>query len=128
MLKILSQIISAILGLWLATLLGFGVVIKNYPDSNFFGIALNSQWKVILFLGVILGLVAYFAKIFAEGIDLPLRRITFEIVCIVISGALIMFLDLVFDELYLPWFMPVLYTALVLWATNIVTDKILIDN
>jgi len=126
MLKILSQIISAILGLWLATLLGFGVIIKNYPDSNFFGFALNSQWKVVLFLGIIFGLVAYFAKMFAEGIDLPLQRITFEIVCIIISGALIMFLDLVFDELYLPWFMPVLYTALLLWATNIVTDKILI--
>ena len=128
MLKILSQIISACLGLWLATLLGFGVVIKNYPDSSFFGFALNSQWKVILFLGIILGLVAHFAKMFAEGINMPLRRITFEIVCIIISGALVMFLDLVFDEISLPWFMPVLYTALTLWAVNIVTDKILIDN
>lgn len=127
MLKIISQIISAILGLWLATLLGFGVVVKAYPNSNFFGFALDSQWKVLIFLGIILGLVAYFAKMFAEGINMPLRRITFEVACIIISMALVMFLDLVFDELYLPWFMPVLYTALVLWAINIVTDKILID-
>lgn len=127
MTRIISQIISAILGLWLATLLGFGVVIKNYPSSNFFGLPLDAQWKIILFLGIIFALATYFSRIFIENISLPLRKITLEIAYIAINGALVIFLDLVFDEIFLPWFMPVLYTALVIWATNIITDKFLVD-
>jgi len=118
--RLLSQIIAAILGLWLATLFVPGVIIRAYPTSNFFGFALTAQWEIILVLGIVLGLLNYFLKPLLKAFSLPLEIITLGLFTIVINMALIWFLDLMFDELYVPIFLPLLYTALIIWGLNII--------
>ena len=126
--RLLSQIIAAILGLWLATLFVPGVIIRAYPTSNFFGFALTAQWEIILVLGIVLGLLNYFLKPLLKTLSLPLEIITLGLFTIVINMALIWLLDLMFDELYVPFFLPLLYTALIIWGLNIVVGFFIARN
>ena len=127
--RLLSQIISAILGLWIATLFVQGVVIRAYPESNFFGVSLTAQWEIIVILGIVLGLLNYFIKPILKTLTLPLRIITLGLFTIVIDMALLWLLDTMFDELYIPLFLPLLYTTLIIWGLNIIIGFILVrDN
>ena len=118
--RLLSQIIAATLGLWLATLFVPGVVIRTYPTSNFFGFSLTAQWEIILVLGIVLGLAKLFFKTAFKNLSLPLEIITLGLFTIVINMALIWLLDIMFDELYVPFFLPLLYTTLIIWGLNII--------
>lgn len=116
--KFLSQAVAAGAGLWIAAQLNLGIAVQAYPDSNFFGFALTKQWQIFLELGIILGLLNYFVKPLLKTLALPLEIITLGLFSIVINGALLWFLDLIFDELYIPWFLPLLYAALIIWIIN----------
>lgn len=122
--KLLSQVVAAILGLWLATMFVPGVVIRAYPTSNFFGFALTAQWEILLLLGIVLGLLNYFLKPLLKALTLPLEIITLGLFTIVINMALIWLLDVMFDELTIPWgtpwVFPLLYTTLIIWGLNII--------
>ena len=120
--KLLSQIIAAIIGLWLATLFVTGVAIKAYPTSKFFGFSLTERWEIFLVLGLALGLLNYFLKPILKTLSLPLEIITLGLFTLVIDMALIWLLDLMFDELTVPFFLPLLYTALIIWALNIIVS------
>ncbi len=126
--RLLSQIVAAIFGLWLSSLFVPGIVIRAYPSSNFFGFALNAQWEIILVLGIVLGLLNYFLKPLLKALALPLEIITLGLFTIVINMGLIWILDKMFDELYVPLFLPLLYTTLILWALNIVAGFFLNKN
>jgi putative membrane protein len=126
--RLLSQIIAAALGLWLATLFVPGVIIRAYPTSNFFGFALTAQWEIFLVLGIVLGLLNYFLKPLLKAFALPLEIITLGLFTIVINMGLLWLLDVMFDELYVPLFLPLLYTTLIIWALNIIVGIILIRN
>jgi putative membrane protein len=121
--KLLSQVIAADLGLWLATLFVPGVVVRAYPTSNFFGFPLTAQWEIILVLGFVLGLLNYFLKPFLKALALPLEIISLGLFTIIINAGLIWLIDIMFDELYIPFFMPLLYTTLIIWALNIILQK-----
>ena len=118
--RLLSQFITAMLGLWLATLFVPEVIIKAYPTSNFFGFPLTVEWEVILVLGIVLGLLNYFLKPLLKTLALPLEILTLGLFTIVINMGLIWLLDMMFDELYIPFFLPLLYTTLIIWGLNIV--------
>ena len=126
--KLLSQIIAASLGLWLAVLFVPGVIIKVYPPSNFFGFSLKNQWEIILVLGIVLGLLNYFLKPLLKTLSLPLEIISLGLFTIVINMALIWLLDMMFDELYAPLFLPLLYTTLIIWGLNIIFGLFLKKN
>lgn len=126
--KILSQIISATAGLWLATLYIPGVIIRAWPDSNFFGFALTSEWQVILALGIALGLFNYFLKPALKTLSLPLEIITITIFIILIDVAAIWLLDVMFDELLVPVYLPLLYTTLIIWGLNIIISFLFIKK
>ena len=126
--RLISQIIAAILGLWLAILFVPSVVIRTYPTSNFFGFALTAQWEIILILGTILGLLNYFLRPLLKALFLPLEIITLGLFTIVINMGLIWILDIIFDELYIPLFLPLLYTILIIWGLNIILQKFLIKK
>ena len=117
---LLSQIVTAVLGLWLAMLFVPGVIIRAYPTSNFFGFSLTAQWEIILLLGIVLGLLNYFLKPLLKALSLPLEIITLGLSTIVINMALLWILDKMFDELYIPLFLPLLYTTLIIWGLNII--------
>jgi len=124
--KLLSQIASAGLGLWLASMFVSGVVVTYYADSSFFGISITAQWQMFLVLGIILGLLNYFIAPILKAIALPLEIVTLGLFTFVINGGLIWFLDLIFDEISIPWMWPLIYTTLIIWALNLVIQKILI--
>ena len=126
--RLLSQVVSAILGLWLATLFVSGVVIRAYPTSVFFGFSLNAQWEIILVLGIVLGLLNYFLKPILKALSLPLEIISLGLFTIVINMALIWLLDLMFDELAVALFLPLLYTTLIIWASNVIIGFFLIKK
>ncbi|MFA5877793.1 MAG: phage holin family protein [Candidatus Staskawiczbacteria bacterium] len=117
--KVISHIVAGILGLWLATLFISGVSIKVLPDSTFFGIPLSTTWHVIILLGVIIGLLNIFLKPILKTITLPLRIITLGLFSLVINMVLIWAVDLIFRELTIVWFLPLLYTTLIIWALSI---------
>lgn len=116
--SILSQIVSAVSGLWLASSFVPGVIAKIYPDSNFFGFSLTSEWQIFLILGIILGLLNFFVRPVLNAITLPLRIITLGLFSIATSMAMIWILDLMFAEIYIPWLFPLLYTTLIVWGLN----------
>ncbi len=122
--KFLSQIVSAIIGLWAAAMFVPGVIIKAYPSSNFFGFPLQAQWEIIIVLGIVLGLLNYFLKPILKTLALPLEIITLGLFTIVIDMGLIWILDQIFDELYIPFLFPLLYTTLIILAINIIAGLI----
>ena len=123
--KLLFQIVSAALGLWLATLFVQGVKIAVFPDSNFFGISLTAQWQLFIFFGIILGLLNFFVKPILDLITLPLRIITLGLFSFVTNIALIWILDIMFKELDIPLWLPLLYTTLIIWALNTALSVVL---
>ena len=126
--KLLSQIIAAVAGLWLATMFVPGVVVITYPTSSFFGFSLTAQWEIFVVLGIVLGLLNYFLKPLLKLISLPLEIITLGLFTIAIDMALIWVLDLMFDELAVPLFLPLLYTVLIILGLNIIVKSFLVNR
>lgn len=118
--RLISQIVSATLGLWLADYFIQEVSVKLYSNSNFFGISLTSQWQIFLILGITLGLINFFLKPIINAITFPLRIITLGLFSIVINMGFLWIIDLMFDELSIPWFLPLLLTTLIIWIVNVI--------
>ncbi len=126
--KLLSQIISAGLGLWLATIFVAGVRVQTYPDSMFFGFPLTAQWQLFILFGIILGLLNFFVKPLLDTITLPLRIITLGLFGFVINMALIWAIDYIFREFSAPFLYPLFWTTLIIWALNIIISKLLTEK
>jgi len=118
--RLLSQVVAAVLGLWLSTQFVSGVIIRTYPDSNFFGFPLKQQWEIFLVLGFVLGLLNFFLKPLLKTLALPLEIVTLGLFTIVINMGLLWTLDMMFDELSAPLLIPLLYTTIIVWALNII--------
>ena len=118
--RLLSQIIAATLGLWLSTIIVSEVIIRTYPSSNFFGFSLTQQWQIFLVLGIVLGLLNYFLKPILKAFSLPLEVLTLGLFIVIINMGLIWVLDKMFDELYVPVFLPLLYVTLIIWISNLI--------
>jgi putative membrane protein len=126
--KFLSQILSAILGLWLASAFVPGVEIVTFANSNFFGFSITSLWQMFIVLGFVLGALNYFVGPLIKSISLPLEIITFGLFSLVINAGFIWFLGLVFDEVKILWMWPLIWTTLIVWALNFIIAKILIKK
>jgi putative membrane protein len=118
--RLISQIVSATLGLWIADYFIKEVSIKLYSNSNFFGISLTSQWQILLILGITLGLINFFLKPIINAITLPLRILTLGLFSIVINMGFLWIIDLMFEELSIPWFLPLFWTTFIIWIINLV--------
>jgi putative membrane protein len=126
--RLLSQIISAILGLWLAKLVVPGVIIRVYPESNFFGFPLTARWEIFLILGIVLGLLNYFLKPLLKTLSLPLEIVTLGLFTVIIDMGLLWLLDTMFNELNIPLFLPLLYITLIIWGLNLIISKLIIKH
>ncbi|MEK7664283.1 MAG: phage holin family protein [Patescibacteria group bacterium] len=118
MMKLISQILAAVLGLWLAVLFVPEVGIELLPDSSFFGIGLTSVWQIFLFLGIVLGLLNFFIKPVLDLITLPLRIITLGLFSLAINMAMIWVVDVIFKELSAPLIWPLLWTTFIIWGLS----------
>ena len=118
--KFVSQIIAGILGFWLATLFIPEIVISILPDSSFFGFPLTTKWHIIVLLGIILGIINFFIKPILKIITFPLRILTLGLFGLIINMVLIWAVDLIFQEITIPWFWPLLWTTLIVWGLSII--------
>jgi len=105
--RLLITIVSGILGLWLASLF--------IPGVEFIG-----QWKNLLLAGLCLGLINFFIKPVLKFITSPLRILTFGLFGLVINMGIIWIVDILFKELIITGFIPLLWTTLLLWGLSIV--------
>ena len=126
--KFFSNIIAGILGLYLAVLFVPGVTMQLFSDSNIFGYILTASWQVFLLLGIILGLINFFIKPILSGITLPLRIITLGLFSVIINMALVFILDIMFREITIPLWIPLLETSLIVWIINFLILRILGKN
>lgn len=126
--RLLSQLISAIVGLWVAMMFAPGVIVRLYPESNFFGFPLTSLWQIFLLLGILLGLLNYFTRIFLKNLFLPLEILTLGTGTIIAGGGFLWLLDTIFDEFYISQPISILYTAIIIWLINIIVSKLLMRS
>jgi putative membrane protein len=121
--KFLSHIVAGILGLAIASWLFPVIKIRTFYNSSFFGIPLTERWHVIVLLGILLGILVYFVRPILKTITLPLRIITLGLFNFVIDMALIWILDVLFEEITIPWFWPLFWTTLIVLALDLILQK-----
>ncbi len=116
--KLLSYMIGAGLGIFLATIFISGVKVTLFSDSNFFGFPITATWQLFILFGIILGLLNFFVKPILQVITLPLQIITLGLFSFVINMALIFIIDAIFQEITIPLYLPLVYTTLIIWGLN----------
>ena len=125
--KLLFQMVASGFGLWLSSLAVSEVSVAVYPDSSFFGFPLTQSWKLFVLFGIVLGLLNYFIKPILKALSLPLEIITLGLFSIVINMALIYVVDVIFNELYIPLWLPLVYTTFIIFGLNFVLSLVMKD-
>jgi len=122
--SLLFQIISGILGLWLAKKFVPGV---EFNGSIFImpgrGVEFDQLWGTLTFMGAFLGFLNFFVKPILDKITLPLRIITFNLFSLVISMGLIWVVDIFSKELIIKGILPIFWIALILWGINLILSQ-----
>jgi putative membrane protein len=126
--KLLSSVITATLGLWLASMFVPGVDVALRGDSNFFGFSLTQLWQLFVVLGVTLGLINFYIKPVLSALTLPLKIITLGMFGLIIELGLIFGVDYLFREFTAPLIYPLLWTAVIIWALNIIVGNLIHNN
>jgi len=121
---LLLQIVSGILGLWLAQRYVPGVDFTGpffvFPKQTaLFGEFLNS----LVFVGGLLGLLNYFIKPILNKITFPLRIVTFNLFSLVIAMFLVWVVDIFSQQLIIPGLKPLFFATLVVWGLNLLLSK-----
>lgn len=106
--KLLFNIISGVLGLWLAD--------KFVPGVEFTG-----DLKTLLIAGIILGLANFFIKPVLKLVTLPIRLLTLGLAGILINIAIIWSIDILFKELVIQGIVPLLITTAIVLALGVIT-------
>lgn len=108
---LISQILLAIFGLWLATVCVPGV---------------EFQGSIPLFLlaGAILGILNFFIKPLLKRITLPLRIITFGLFGFIINMLMVWIVDILFPELIIPGIISLFWTTLIIWASSYIISRL----
>ena len=103
--RLFFQIITGILGLWLA--------VQFVPEVEFEG-----PIQTLAFCGFILGLLNFFLKPILNMITFPLRILTFGLFSLVINMLMIWIVDILFIELDIPNLSRLFWTTLIIWGLS----------
>lgn len=101
------QILSGIVGLWVAEYFVVGVQIIG-------------NWQMILLAGAALGAVNFFVKPVVNVITFPLKLLTFGLFTIVVNMGMVWIIDILFPELIIDGIIPLFWTAIVVWILSII--------
>ncbi len=112
--KLLLQIITGILGIWLAT---------KFLNNK--GVEFNGSVQILLLAGLILGLLNFFIKPVLKIITLPLRLLTFGLFSLAINMGIIWVVDQIFTELYFVGIYPLFWTAIIVWGLSLILPILL---
>lgn len=104
--KLFFHIISGILGLFLAA--------KFVPGVEFMG-----DYKMLLIIGGVLGIINFFIKPILKVISLPIRILTLGLFSLVINMGLVWLIEILFPkELEITGFLPLFWTTIIIWLLN----------
>ena len=109
---LILQIISGILGLWLATEFVSGVMFTG-------------AGRYLIAAGLILGFANYFIKPILKFITLPLRMLTLGLFTIIINMSIIWGVDILFPELTIAGIGALFWTSIIVWGLNMILPKLL---
>ena len=123
--KFISRIIAGILGLAVAIWFIPEITIRVLKDSNFFGIALTTQWHIIILLGLVLGAINTLIKGALNLLNLPIRFLSTTALSFVLNLLTVWAIDLIFREISIPWLWPVIETTLIIWVLMIILPLLL---
>jgi len=101
-------------GFWVANLLIPGMTIKVLPQSNFFNLKITAAWQIILISGIVLGLINFFLKPIIDIVTFPLKIITLGLFSLLLNMGIIWLVDIIFAELTINGFFPLLFTTLII--------------
>lgn len=121
---LLIQIISAILGLWLADKFISGVDFQGllfiFPTK----IADFSKFlNTLTFAGILLGALNHLVKPLLKKITFPLRIVTFNLFTLVIAMFLVWLVDIFSPELIIQGLKPLFFTTIIVLAINFILSK-----
>ncbi|PIP23871.1 MAG: hypothetical protein COX90_00650 [Candidatus Nealsonbacteria bacterium CG_4_10_14_0_2_um_filter_38_17] len=108
--KLIVQILSGILGLWLS---------ERFID----GVSFHGSWQTLLCAGAILGLINFFLKPIVKLITLPLRIITLGLFGVIINMVMVWSVDIFFPELEIKGIIPLFWTSIIVWLTGFILTK-----
>lgn len=105
--KLILQIITGILGIWLA--------VEFVPGVEFKG-----SFQILILAGAILGLFNFFIKPILKLITLPLRIITFGLFSLLINIGIVWIVDLIFPELIISGISALFLTTIIVWGLSLI--------
>ncbi len=118
--RLILQIIASVISFWLATRIVPGVEINIIPNvSGIFGIQFTAIWQILILIGSVLGLINFFIKPILKTITLPLRILTLGLFGLIINMAIVWVVDVLFPELTIPGLIPLFWTTIIIWLTNL---------
>jgi putative membrane protein len=114
------QILISILGIFLATKFVPGVTLHVIPgQSIYFGINFTKDWQILIFIGIILGLINFFIKPILNLITLPLRILTLGLFSLILNMLIILILDIIFPEFKILGIVPLFWTTIIILFLNL---------
>lgn len=117
--RLLWYFIAGILAIFLAARFIPGVSLEVIPgQSIYFGIEFDQQWKLLLLVGGILGLINFFIKPILDKITIPLKILTLGLFSLILNMALIWLLEILFQEFEISGIIPLFFTTIIVWLVN----------
>ncbi len=117
--KIFWQIFVSILGFFLIKELVPGVFIHVIPgQSNYLGINFNQDWQILIFIGIVFGLISFFLMPFLELVTLPLKIFGRTISSIILNMFLLWGLAQNFPEIKFEGRFSIFWSAIILFLVN----------
>ncbi len=122
--NLFSQLVSGILGLWLA--------VRFLPEVSFegpvfirprAGLAIADYLGTLVYVGILLGLLNFFVKPILKTITFPLRVITLNLFSIIIALFLVWLVDFFSPALIIKGLKPLFFTTIIIWGMNFFLSK-----
>ena len=117
--RLFWHIIAGILAIFLVVRFIPEVVLEVIPGkSTYFGIEFDQQWKLIILVGGILGLINFFVKPILNALTIPLKILTFGLFSLILNMGLIWFLEIVFEEFEILGITPLFFSTIIVWLVT----------
>ena len=117
--RLFWYIIAGILTIFLAVRFIPGVALEVIPGkSAYFGIEFDQQWKLMILVGGILGLINLFVKPILNALTIPLKILTLGLFSLILNMGLIWFLEIIFEEFEISGIIPLFFTTIIVWLVT----------
>ncbi len=117
--RLFWHIIAGILAIFLVIRVVPGVTLEVIPGKSiYFGIELDQQWKLIVLVGSILGLINFFVKPILNALTIPLKILTFGLFSLILNMGLVWFLEIVFEEFEILGIVPLFFSTIIVWLVT----------